>query len=252
MKQYFIIVIYILFSLQLMGQESIVSDKITLKTGEIFVGKIVLKTTDLVMISTNDGTRYQFQLSEVRKIEKETNISNTEKTDSIKMNIDSGNFGSQIELNAGFSNARNCFGWSPNTQISLIFGNKNLLGKALFGGVGVGYENVFVTNSTESIQFLPLYITIQNAFNGKRTNPILGLEVGYGFALSSGYKGGALVKLTAGIAHKINNNSTIIAGVFTGIQSFTGNLTDTNNLGAYTYFGNTTMNNLGFKIGLRF
>lgn len=235
-----------------MGQESIVSDKITLKTGEIYVGKILLKTTDLVIITTNDGTRYQFQLSEVRKIEKETSITKTEKTDSIKTNVDSGNFGSMIELNAGFSNARNCFGWSPNTQISLVFGNKNFLGKSLFGGIGVGYENVYLTNNNVSIQFLPVFISIQSAINKNRTNPFFGMEVGYGFALSSGYNGGTLVKLSAGISHKISYKSNFFLGIFAGVQSFTGNLTDTINLGAYTYVGNTTMNNLGLKIGLKF
>ncbi|MHB9140928.1 MAG: hypothetical protein ACYC25_03530 [Paludibacter sp.] len=57
------------FSLALSAQENTVQDKITLKTSEIYVGKIVLKTNDMIMLSTMDGTRYQFQLSEIKKME---------------------------------------------------------------------------------------------------------------------------------------------------------------------------------------
>lgn len=66
MRQFGILVLALFLSLQLWGQESASVDRITLKTGEIYIGEIVVKTSVMVMLKAKSGTRYQFQLSELR------------------------------------------------------------------------------------------------------------------------------------------------------------------------------------------
>lgn len=254
MKQFISLVIYLFFSLYLVGQETAIEDKITLNTGEIYVGKIILKTNDMIMLTTKDGTRYQFQLSEVKKTESNlnSNISKKEKTDDNETTLNSSNFGGIVELTGGVSSAKYCFGSSPNTQLSLMFGNRNLLGQNLFLGAGIGYNSTFIASSSKSIGFLPVFVRIQNTFSKGRTAPYLGMDAGYAFALNQGFGGGALVKLSAGISHKISYKTIFFAGIYAGIQSFSGTLTEVYESNSYSYFAQTTMRSEGIKIGLLF
>jgi len=241
----------LLFSLHLCGQENIVLDKITLKTGDVYVGKIVLKTAEMIMITTKDGTRYQFQLSEIKSTANEdSNV--ISQTDNEDFSVSSGNFGGMVELTVGISNAKYSFGWSPNTQISLMFGNKKMLGESLFFAAGIGYNSTFIASPQHTIAFLPLFIRLQSTLSQKRNAPFVGMDAGYAIGLNSANGGGALIKISAGISHRINYKTSLIAGIYAGVQSFSGKLSETNELGIYTYSGKTTMNNLGLKIGLLF
>ena len=123
--------------MQLLGQENNVQNKITLNTGEIYIGKVLLKNDEMIMISTKDGTRYQFPLSEIKKVENAGNESKFETDNGNQNNHISNNFGGLIELSGGTASAKNSFGWAPNTQLSLMFGNKHLFGQQLFLGIGV-------------------------------------------------------------------------------------------------------------------
>lgn len=243
----------LLFSLHICGQENTVLDKITLKTGDVYVGKIVLKTADMIMITTKDGTRYQFQLSEIKATENQNlEVVSQNETENDALSVSSGNFGGMVEFTAGISNAKYCFGWSPNTQISLMFGNKKMLGESLFFAAGIGYNSTFIASPQQTIAFLPLFIRLQSTLSQKRNAPFVGMDAGYAIGLNSGYDGGALIKISAGISHRINYKSTLIIGVFAGVQSLSGKLTEINELGTYSYSGKTTMNTAGLKIGLLF
>ena len=242
-----------LFSIHISGQENNALDKITLKTGDVYVGKIVLKTADMLMLTTKDGTRYQFQLSEIKATENQNSdtISQTE-IEEAEVSGASGNFGGMVELTAGISNAKYAFGWSPNTQISLMFGNKKMLGQSMFLAAGIGYNSTSIASPQQTISFLPLFIRLQSTLSAKRNAPFVGMDAGYALALNSANGGGALIKISAGVSHRINYKTALMVGVYAGVQSFSGRLTETNELGTYTYNGKTTMNNVGVKLGLLF
>lgn len=250
MKLFSVFFICIFFSMQLLGQENNVQNKITLNTGEIYIGKVLLKNDEMIMISTKDGTRYQFPLSEIKKVESTGNESKFETDNGNQNNHISNNFGGLIELSGGTASAKNSFGWAPNTQLSLMFGNKHLFGQQLFLGIGVGYNSSYITSN--SISFLPLFLHIQSTLSKKRTAAFLGMDAGYAFAISKNYDGGALVKISGGISHKLSYKTTLIGGIYTGVQSFSGSLTEINDLGTFNYYGRTSMITTGVKIGFLF
>jgi len=249
----FVFVACLLFAFHASGQENNAYEKITLNTGEVYIGKVVLKTADMIMITTKEGTRYQFPLAEVAKTESETvgSIVVPEKVASI-LPAPKSSFGGLVELTAGVSSAKYSFGWSPNTQLSLLFGNKNSFGGSLFLGAGIGYNSTFVAVDTISVAFLPLFVRLQSTLSKKRTAPFVGMDAGYAIALNSEYGGGVLIKISAGIIHRISYKASLIVGIYTGVQSFSGSLTEANELGTFTYYGKTSMNNMGLKVGLMF
>lgn len=244
----------VFLNLQLKGQEDYIQDKVTLYSGEVFIGKIVLKTSEIIMLTTKSGARHQFQISEIKKTETELpkiNVITTNK-DYHDIPFSKSTFGGMVEFSAGISNAKNSFDWSPNAQISLLFGNRNVLNQNLFLGAGVGFNNTYIISNSQSISFLPLFGRLQSSVSKKRTSPYFGMDVGYGIGLTSGYKGGLLAKLSVGISHKINYKTVLFIGIHTGVQSFSTNLKEQNELGTFVYYGKTTMNTIGAKIGLIF
>jgi hypothetical protein len=244
----------LLFSIQLWGQESTNIEKITLKSGEVYIGEIVAKNSEIVMIKTSEGTRFQFQLSEIKNIENYSNlpkIDNNLKISNQDITIYD-NFCGNIELSAGGSIAKNSFSLSPTTQLSMIFGNKRILKKDIFFGVGIGYSMTYVSQNSDPISFLPVFFRLQNTFTKQRTSPFIEIDAGYAFGLNADYGGGPMVNITTGISHKLSYKTNLIGGIYGGITSFSGKITETNALGTFTYSGQNSMFNFGLKITLQF
>ena len=240
-------------SIQLWGQESVSHDKITLNTGEVYIGEIIAKTDELVMIKTQSGKRYQFQLSEVKKIEK-TNLNESSSTSgkqASEINT-KGFFCGNIELSGGISDAKNSFVSSPFSEGSMVFGAKNISGKDVFLGIGVGYNFTFIPSTTDPVSFLPVFLRFQNVLLKARTAPFIGVDAGYSFGLNQNYNGGPMIRASVGIVHKTGYKSDIYAGIYAGITSIYAPLTVTNDLGTFNYQGQTSMTNLGLKLGFHF
>ena len=254
MKQIIFLTICIFLSLTLFGQESTVLDKIILKTGDVYVGKIVLKTNEIIMLTTKSGMRYQFRVSEIKETGSESvsDLTKNEETKDVKTDLPTGNLGGLVELSGGFSYAKFGFGWSPDTQFSLLFGHRNVLNQHIFIGPGVGYKSTFIASGSKTYDFLPLFLRIQRTYPRKHGAPYAGMDVGYAYALNTGYKGGSLVKISVGITYKINFNTSFFAGIYAGVQAFSGNLTETFEQIPYTYYGETTIRSVGLKTGLQF
>lgn len=252
MRHFYILVLSLFFSLQLLGQELTSLDKITLNTGEVYLGEILVKTTDLVMIKVANGSRYQFQLSDVKEIEKSGNINSTDikNSQAITVHKATRNLCGQIEFAGGLRNARNAFSWSPDFQGSLTLGNKNVAEQNLFMGIGLGYNSTKI--KTKSVSFVPVFGRIQGTLNNKSTSPYIALDGGYAFSVNPNYGGGVLAKLSIGIIQRKNQKVSFIAGLYGSINSTSGNLSVTNEESTFTYNGRTMMQSWGLKLGIQF
>lgn len=252
MKNLKIIILFLLFSGIISSQENAIQDKITLKTGEVYTGEILVLNSEIVMLKSSNGTRFQFQLSEVKKFEKTTKADVNDSTNFYDHNSGNGNFAGFLEISGGVSSAKFSFGSSPNAQVSLTFGNKSVLGQQIFLGVGIGLNNTFLSDANSTALFMPVFIKMQANLSKGKTSPFAGLDTGYAFGMNDGFGGGTFAKITAGISHKISYKSSLSVGLFAGINSISGKLTETKNAVNYIYYGNTTMTTLGLKIGLVF
>jgi len=254
MKYISFIITFLILSVQVFSQDVNLQDKITLNNGEVYKGEIILKNNDMVMLKTDNGTRYQFQLTEIKSIEKEQVSENTKTESQIpeKQEYTSGNISGIIELAGGTSSAKNIFENAPNFQISLIFGDKNAFGQNLFFGVGIGLNNTFLPENSPSLSLLPLFVRIQKNLINNRLSPVLGMDAGYSFSVTKEYEGGAMIKIFGGIIYKLNYKSSIFANIYGGINSIAGSLIETNELGTFSYPGNTALNSVGIKFGLQF
>jgi hypothetical protein len=230
------------------------SDKITLKTGEVFVGKIQFKNAEMILIESKEGIRYQFPNSEIKSIEKiDLNNYNPKKE---RLNEESlpenKTIIGLVEFSAEVYSAKNRLSAKPGGQLSLTFGAKLFEQKSIFTGIGISLTSILNTKEDETINFLPLFVTLTTKLNNKGNAPYLGLRAGYSFALSNEMKGGLYSRLSAGWSHQLHENTLVLFGLHTDVQAFSGNLIETNQNGNYSYYGNSSLLNFGLNVGIEF
>ena len=67
--KYLFIIILLGTSLLTLAQEAS-KDKIILKTGEVYIGDIIIRNQEIVTLKTVNGNRFQFPLAEIKTITK--------------------------------------------------------------------------------------------------------------------------------------------------------------------------------------
>ena len=246
MKNHFLF--FFLFFAFLIANAQEGTSKITLKSGAVFVGELILKNDELIMLKDNTGARFQFLVSEIDKIEKATTEPITTTKQAPIETSRNENFCGHIELSFGNASARKAFGSSSATQLGLTFGNRKSFGKDLYIGIGAGYFRIADAN----LGLIPATLKIQTYTSKNRTSPFVGFESGYAFSATKNYSGGPFAKISLGINHRLNYKSAIYAGISAGVYSISGQLTETTQNGNFTFVGTTTCNILGLKVGFQF
>ncbi len=252
MKIIRIIIVFLFFGTAVFAQKTVLLDKITLKSGDTYTGEIIVQNSEVVMLKTANGNRYQFQLSEVRKIEKITQFEVTDADSTINHSTTGNNFAGFLEVAGGVSFVKRSFGSSPDTQVSLAFGNKSVMGRPVFLGIGAGLKSTFTGSNNPTVSFVPVFVKMQAMFSKNISAPYVGFDAGYAFAVSDGFGGGPFAKISLGVARKISYKSNLSFGLYLGVNSVEAGMTELNNGNSYSYYGNTTMTNYGLKLGLTF
>lgn len=257
MKIQLITLIFCCFSSVAVFAQNAETRKITLTTGEVYFGEILVENEQIIMIRTSDGSRYQFPRSDVKTIETDFVIKKPSEAE--RKNIPEAVESDEkiimlLDVHGGISSARHGFSHAPMVQGALVIGAKDIIFQNTFLGGGIGYTILFPSNYSDkgTIDFLPVFARFQTFIGSGWLVPYFEIDVGYGFSLNSDFGGGAMLKLSVGFAQKINYQSTFYFGVFAGLQNFSGKLTETNEFGTFNYHGNSSMQNLGAKIALKF
>jgi hypothetical protein len=234
-------------------------DIVILKTGNTYIGNIILQNDDIVLLQADSGERFQFLLSAIKEIKKgalsaEPDGKNANGDAEMIDMSENDNLRMQIDVSGGASFADKAFGLSPSVQASLLLAIDKLFDKPLTAGFGLGYHAILLKEN-EAISptpFLPLFVHLQYNFSKAKHHPFIGFDAGYALALSEEYKGGLNTKISAGYAYNITHKTTFYAGLFYGLQGISTNLREEFNNEAYLYFGKTVINNFGLKIIFQF
>jgi len=247
LKTNLILLFMSLLSCGLFSQESSTLSKITLKSGAVFVGEVILKNDELIMLKDNTGARFQFAMPEIEKIEAATTLP-TNSSKQVNIKTTNGNFCAHFELSLGNASARKAFSMALAPQVGLTFGNRKSFGKDLYIGIGTGYYWIADAN----LGLISAAFKIQTYTSKNRTSPFVGFESGYAFSATKNQGGGPFAKISFGINHRLNFKSAIYAGVSAAVYSISGKLSESTENGIFTYDGVTTINTLGLKVGFQF
>lgn len=225
------------------------ADRVTLTTGEVYIGTIQIKTDELVIIKTNNGARYQFQTRQVKLIDK-ISINNTAKN-STTLSEDA-LFCAQIETAGSVMHASDAFGTAMCGELNFSIGHKKVFGKHIFVGLGSGYQLIHLFKNNSNVGLIPLYIRVLQQLGQTKTKPYIGFDTGYSFGSNDNFKGGMVFRISSGIVTAISYRSQLYAGITGGVQQIQTEKTFQNEFGNFTGFGTSTAWTLGIKAGLQF
>ena len=199
-----------------------------LNSGQAVAGEVLFENEDVVILKAADGSRYQFQRTEIESI---ADGIEPEKVEEKKNDTPERKVSLQLQLSGGAANLPGQF-WAGAAEGLVAVGANNLLQRGIFLGGAAGYEAVI--HGKRVYSFIPIAIVTQVPFLAKTSSPFIGAGMGYGIATSKSYKGGLYASLDLGWRWRTGNNGTIAVALHTAFQQTRLNLAETYNNQQYT------------------
>lgn len=232
------------------AQENHALDVIVLKNGEKIEGRIADRSANSLTIHTYDNKRFQFQLSEIERID---NITPKTKQLSDTRSERKTNFAGLAEINGGISKSASAnLSVSPTTSVSLAFGTIHAIGFKSFLGIGAGYETVIRSERNHTLSSIPIFLVAQIPFTGGNISPFVRGKAGYAFRTAGNYEGGFFAGLTTGAILRLSGKTALCVGIYGKTEQIVGTVVESNEFGKYITQGKTQLPSWGLSFGLIF
>ena len=165
------------------------AEVVTLRTGQTIEGEILMQNEEVVIIRMKNGLRYQYPAIEVVSISTEKAYATPDQTPLTsplrKVNL-------RFQASGGVIIVPE-LGIGGQATADFMVGTHSIRDKRMFVGSGLGYRAKIVNDQTYS--FIPLQAVLSMPLSNNKSAPVLGVTMGYGFAVDSHTQGG----LCAGI-----------------------------------------------------
>lgn len=200
---------YILSLCLLLLSSGLMAEVVVLQSGKSVRGEIVLQNTDVVIIRTSNGMRYQYPMSEISVIKQDVNENAVEEKQGTQQ--------SQKRVVAVRAQGEGgmvyapYIGWGAHIGADLKLGANVLEDKRMFVGGEIGYRALILNDKTYS--FIPLQACFSAILSGERHAPTVGLSLGYGFSATRNTQGGICAGVNVGWYYMIDSDTSIDLGL---------------------------------------
>ena len=225
------------------------ADVVVLRSGKEIQGTILVQNEEVVIIKTASGSRFQYPTNEVKTIRKDGSANQGDADGSvIPVYPDKSGTHRELHQNEN-ENTTGDAGVSPagktisvaielaggaaykpaddktygNMSANLLVGSHNLLNRGIFLGGSVGYLGALYTTTqtivttttpivkttTTAYSFLPIAIAARIPLLQHKHTPMIGIQLGYGIALSKDYQGGLNAGLNIGYCYRISDRQRL-------------------------------------------
>ena len=212
------------------------ADVVVLQSGKEIQGTILVQNEEVVIIKTTSGSRFQYPADEVKTIRKEksdrqggadqstTTHREVQAIDDKQASPSSVKKVSvAIELIGGAATKPKDDNTYGNLSAHLLVGSHNLLHRGIFLGGSVGYLGALYTTTqtivttttpivkktTTAYSFLPITLAARIPLLQDKHSPMIGMQLGYGIALSKDYQGGLNAGLNIGYCYRISERQRL-------------------------------------------
>lgn len=201
---------YILPIFLLLLSSMLMAEVVVLRSGQRVQGEIVVRNSEVVIVRTSNGMRYQYPMSEVSAItlDEDQMDASTEKKDNVSRKQQAVSLRAQAMGGALYVPN---MGWGGYAGADLIVGANVMEGKRVFVGGGVGYRARVVNDKTYS--FIPLQAIISSSLMDQQHSPIIGMNIGYGISTDRKVQGGICAGVELGWHYVVDENTSIVLGL---------------------------------------
>ncbi len=224
---------------------------VVLRSGQTVRGEVLVHNTEVIVVRTESGARYQYPAAEVLSVEQEqaeaiegaANSKGKEKTPSVK----------RVAIHAGVAGGAAYLpvaGWGGYTSADLLVGSHNLMNRRVFVGGGVGMHAAFVGDKRYA--FVPIQVVAHVPWIDSRHSPVMGMALGYGFSVSGGAKGGIFVGVDVGWKYCFSDKASLSMCANMQWQQVSVRVSETVDGNTYSNYIGANMLLTGVKIGVQF
>ena len=271
----------LILSLFMLCAIAVQADVLVLKSGKEIHGIILVQNEEVVVVKTTSGSRFQYPTKEVKTIRKEgsdnqvgaqgsTSSQERNTTDAKQVSPSSVKKVSvAIELVGGAASKPKDDNTYGNISANLLIGSHNLLHRGIFLGGSVGYLGALYTTTqtivttttpivkktTTAYSFLPITLAARIPLLQHKHAPMIGMQLGYGIALSKDYQGGLNAGINLGYCYRISDRQRLYVAADCQFQQAFINTTEhiTDNEGQkhdYTHHAGQCFIQYGVRLGI--
>lgn len=243
-----LVILLLVFSL------SSYAEVVTLRSGQILRGQILMQTNEVVILQTPSGARFQYPMTEILQIMPDTEPP-TAATAEETMDVDTHPVAIRLMVTGGV--AYTSFqkvggGLCADFQI----GTDNLAGKHIFLGGSIGYAGAYVADKHHFIPLqmvvsVPLLSALRPSQSSIPHQPEIGASIGYGFA-PKGHKGGLAAGLQLLYRYQFKSHSALLLGWDVRFQQGDKRFSETINGETFSYDSPGVYILTGLRLALQF
>lgn len=260
--------------------------RVFFRAGHSLAGVVKAQTDDVIVLKTDDGTTYQYPMSDVRAVVADTlhrmrlpdkgvlkayllhetedkwvfiepsgSVVQCDK-ESVRPRghvVESGKGGQpvllHISLQASLSNQPLPPVLGGGIEGKVAIGYRDVVHRRFFVGGGVGYDCRF--NASSQQQLLPLFARMEYYLLPERSwSPYVGVDAGYAFKLKGLLRGGLLCELSVGVQRQVGvKHQTFFLALFFKAQQCGAQVSESISSEVFYRNGYTSLLNGGLRLG---
>lgn len=234
---------------------SLRAETVVLRSGKQVSGQIVVQNEQVIILRDATGARFQFPMSEVEKVLGEPSArenadeQNPAETPVTAQSNSSKKAAMILELSGGTIYENN-HQWGGYEAVDLVIGSRKLGERIVTLGGAIGYMGAQI--QSQRLNFLPICLALRMPVLEGTHQPLVGLNLGYGVALSKSYMGGLHAGLDIGYRYHPHSGVIVSAGLNVRFQQSTLPVQETINNTIYANHAGRNLVALGIKLGLLF
>ena len=226
------------------------AETVTLRSGKVINGTILVENQDVVIIRDVNGARFQFPASDVANISREQNSQDVTTPEEEQVQSSSPKKAALTLELAGGGLYEQSSQWGAYMTADLLIGSRQIKGKDITLGGSVGYMGAFVGG--QAFNFIPICVALRLPLMEGKHAPLIGASIGYGIAASKLYLGGLTAGADIAYRYQINAKSSLSIGLNVRFQQAMLPVVETIEDTEYTHNAGRSLVATGIKLGLQF
>ena len=224
----------------------IFAEVVTLRSGQIVRGEILLQNDEVIIIRASNGMRHQYPTSEVMSIRDNATVEPHQPTTT---NSSLRPINIALQVHGGVIYVPE-LGVGGQFGTDFMIGSRAIQGKRMFLGGSIGYRAKVIGSTTYS--FIPLLAHIHMPLTEQQHAPLLGMSIGYGFAANKNEQGGICIGANIGGNYLINQQTSLQYGIFAEWQQAQTDVIQYINNNPYTNHMGCNFLAIGVKLAVLF
>ncbi len=226
------------------------AEVITLRSGKVLRGAIILRNDEVLILRDQNGARFQYPAAEIVSVEDEATEAEApaEAKPVVEKKASQSRVALRLTLNGGGAIVPG-YNTGGGVGADLWIGSRRIGDKRVFLGGGVGVQTALLSDRNGI--YIPLQVVMSMPLTDGKHAPEIGLGIGYGFTTHH-TKGGLAAHLALSWRYQFAEKTALLLGARAAFQADEFTVTETLDDVAYSGSLGRSIVHVGLNLGIEF